>query len=95
MGVDDDRGSGVLTTFLEQRDHLGHQLAPEAVADEVIRTFWLLFRDRVDETGAFDETLRLAGEDAARASDAIMALPRGAWRDRLATLAASIVKRKR
>jgi len=52
-------------------------------------------RDRVDETGAFAETLRLAGEDAARAADAIMALPRGAWRDRLATLAASIVNRKR
>jgi octaprenyl-diphosphate synthase len=53
------------------------------------------FRDRVDETGAFDATIRLASDDAARAADAIMALPRGAWRDRLATLAAAIVNRKR
>ena len=52
-------------------------------------------RDRVDETGAFAATLRLAGEDAARAADAIMGLPPGAWRDRLATLAAAIVGRKR
>jgi octaprenyl-diphosphate synthase len=52
-------------------------------------------RDRVDETGAFATTLRIAGEDAARAANVIMDLPPGVWRDRLATLAAAIVNRKR
>ena len=45
--------------------------------------------------GALSATLQLASADAERAEDAIRSLPPGPWRNRLAKLARTIVRREK